>query len=154
MPHLFAEVRTTLQPGEQLCAFLDDVYAFCDPRWVKANDTLAECLWRVVGIQLHRRKTKVWNKGRVPLPHVDQLGPEAWQPEGIKVLGTPIRSAAFTRERMMTRIADEQRLWDAIPRVPDLQRGWQLLLQSAGPRANHMIRTLPPELSSELRIRA
>ena len=80
-------------------------------------------------------------------PHVDQRGPEAWQPEGIKVLGTPIGSAAFIRERMMTRIAAEQRLWDAIPRVPDLQCGWQLLL--AGPRANHMIRTLPPELSSE-----
>ena len=130
--------RRSARPS-QLCAFLDNVYALCDPQRVKAiHDTLAECLWRVAGIQLHRGKTKVWNKGRVSPPHVDQLGPEAWQPEGIKVLGTPIGSA-FTRERMMTRI----------PRVPDLQCGWQLLLQSAGPRANHMIRTLPPELSSE-----
>ena len=45
------EVRTTLQPGEQLCAFLDDVYALCDPERVKAiHDTLAECLWRVADI--------------------------------------------------------------------------------------------------------
>ena len=158
MPLLFAigiqaaleEVHTTLLPGEQLCAFLDDVYALCDPERVKAiHDTLAECLWRVAGIQLHGGKTKVWNKGRVPPPHVDQLGPEAWQPEGIKVLGTPIGSEAFIREKVMTRIADEQRLWDAIPRVPDLQCSWQLLVQSAGPRANHVIRTLPPELSAE-----
>ena len=145
--------RRSARPSSQgsSCAlFLDDVYALCDPQRVKAiHDTLAKCLWRVAGIQLHRGKTKVWNKGRVPPPHVDQLGPEVWQPEGIKVLGTPIGSAAFSRERMMTRIADEQRLWDAILRVPDLQCGWQLLLQSAGPRANHMIRTLPPELSSE-----
>ena len=34
-----------------------------------------------------------------------------------------------------------------IPRVPDLQCSWQLLVQSAGPRANHVIQTLPPELS-------
>ena len=38
--------------------------------------------------------------------------------EGIKVLGTPIGSAQFTWERLQTRIVDEQRLWDAIPRVP------------------------------------
>ena len=62
--------------------------ALCDPERAKAiHDTLAECLWRVAGIQLHGGKTKVWNQGRVPPPHVDQLGPEAWQPEGIKVLG-------------------------------------------------------------------
>ena len=50
----------------------------------------------------------------------------------------------FTREKMMARIVDEQRLWDTIPRIPDLQCGWLL-----GPRANHIIRTLPLELSSE-----
>ena len=53
MPLLFAigiqaaleEVRTTLQPGEQLCAFLDDVYALSDLDRVKPiHDTLAECL--------------------------------------------------------------------------------------------------------------
>ena len=43
-------------------------------------------------------------------------------------------------------VGDEQRLWDVIPRVPDLQCGWQLL---AGSRANHTIRTLPPDFSSE-----
>ena len=32
--------------------------------------------------------------------------------------------------------------------VPDLQFGW-LLLQSAGPRANHMFRQLPLGLSSD-----
>ena len=156
MPLLFAigiqagleEIHTTFLPGEQLCAFLDDVYALCDPERVKAiHDTLAECLWRVADIQLHGGKTKVWNKGRVPPPTRISSGQEAWQPEGIKVLGTPIGSEAFIREMM--RIADEQRLWDAIPRVPNLQCSWQLLVQSAGARANHVIRTLPPELSAE-----
>ena len=85
------DVRTTLQPGEQLCAFVDDVYALCDLQRVKAiHDTLAEWLWRMVGIQLQQVKTKVWNKGRVPLPHVDQLGPEAWQPKASKSWEHPL----------------------------------------------------------------
>ena len=46
-------------------------------------------------------------------------------------------------------IEEEQRLWDAIPSVPDLQCAWQILVQSANPRANHTIRTLPPRLSLE-----
>ena len=158
MPLLFSigiqgaseEVAATLEHGKQICAFLDDVYALCRPERVKAIfDTLAECLFRVAGIRPHQGKTRVWNRGGIPPPDVQQLGPEAWQAEGIKVLGTPIGGAQFTRELLQTRIDDEQRLWDAIPRVPELQCGWQLLLQSASPRANHMIRTLPPEFSRE-----
>ena len=122
----------------------------CHPERVKViYDTLTECLWRVAGIRLHQGKTRVWNKSGIPPPDVHQMGPETWQPEGIKVLGTPIGSTQYTHARMQERIADEQRLWNAIPRVPDLQCAWQLLLQSAGPRANHTIRTLPPESSHE-----
>ena len=34
------------------------------------------------------------------------------------------------------------------PLVPDLQCAWQILLQSAGPRCNHLLRTLLPSESS------
>ena len=47
------------------------------------------------------------------------------------------------------RIAKERLLWEAIPTVTDLQCAWQILLQSANPRANHSMRTLPPTLSAE-----
>ena len=35
---------------------------------------------------------------------------------------------------------------DAIPSVPDLQCAWQLLLQCAGPRCHHLLRTVPPRV--------
>ena len=35
-------------------------------------------------------------------------------------------------------------MWNAIPSVPDLQCAWQLLLQCAGPRCHHVLRTVPP----------
>ena len=44
---------------------------------------------------------------------------------------------------------EERRLWEAIPFVSDLQCGWQILLQSANPGANHTLRTVPPSLSRE-----
>ena len=50
-------------------------------------------------------------------------------------------------EHTQERLEEEQRLWDAIPSVPDLQCAWQILV--ANPRANHTIRTLPPRLSLE-----
>ena len=49
---------------------------------------LSEALARVAGIRLHQEKTKVWNKARRAPEDVQELGPEAWQPQGLKVLGT------------------------------------------------------------------
>ena len=71
------------------------------------------------------------------------LGEEVWSPAGVKVLGTPIGTAAFVQQHVEERLTDEKRLWDALGEVPDLQCAWQLLLQCAGPRANHWLRTLP-----------
>ena len=75
MPLLFAigiqgaleEVAAALLPGEQLCAFLDDLYVLCDPSRVKVvYDLLATTLHRVAGIRLHQGKTRVWNKAGIP----------------------------------------------------------------------------------------
>ena len=86
-----------------MCASVDDVHVLCRPERVKViYGTLAECPFRV--------GASVCTKERRGCGTV----------EGIKVLGTPIGSAQFTWERLQTRIFEEQRLWDAILRVPDL----------------------------------
>ena len=119
----------------------DRVKAICD--------TLAECLYKVAGIRLHQGKTRVWNRGGVQPADVALLGPDVWQPQGVMVSGTPIGSPQFTADRLQIRIEEERRLWEAIPYVSDLQCGWQILLQSANPRANHTLRTVPPSFSRE-----
>ena len=139
-----------LEPGEQLCAFLDDVYALCEPARVRPiYDLLADALHRAAGIQLHQGKTRVWNRGGVLPENISDLGPDVWCADGIMVLGTPLGNDAFAATQVQERLDDERLLWDAIPTVPDLQSAWQILLQSAGPRANHVIRTLPPSQSLE-----
>ena len=156
MPLLFSvgiqdaleEVARSLQAGEQLCAYLDDVYLLCQPdRVVTLFEILSESMFTVAGIRLHQGKTKAWNRaGAIPEDGA-RLGAEAWQKEGITVLGTPIGSTQFVLEKIEARITEERRLWDAIPAVPDLQCAWQILVQSANPRANHTLRTLPPSLA-------
>ena len=112
-------------------------------------DVWARALFRVAGIRLHLSKTKVWNKGGVEPEHIHTVGENAWQPSGIMVLGIPTGSEQFISEKLKDRINKERRLWQAIPNVPDLQCGWQILLHSANPRANHTLRTLPPAMPAE-----
>ena len=158
MPLLFSvgihgaleEVASSMEHGEQLCAFLDDIYVLCAlERVVPLFKLLSESLERIAGIRLHQGKTRVWNRRGTPPEDVAELGRDAWQPDGLKVLGTPVGTGGFTTERLRERVAEEQQLWNAIPHVKDLQCAWQLLLQSANPRANHTLRTLPPSLSSD-----
>jgi hypothetical protein len=107
-------------------------------------DLLAAALFEVAGIRLNEGKTRTWNRAGVCPPDMALLGEEVWCPAGVKVLGTPVGTDAFVEQLVAERLADEQRLWEAIPEVPDLQCAWQLLLQCAGPRANHLLRTVPP----------
>ena len=76
-----------------------------------------------------------------------ELGPDVWNPEGVKVLGTPVGSRAFVDEVINKRLREEHKLWDAIPWVPDVQAAWQILIQCAGPRCH--LGTLPPSQSAE-----
>ena len=78
-----------------------------------------------------------------------ELGSEVWNQTSIKVLGTPEGSAAFVQEAVNKRLRLEAQLWNVIPSVPDLQAAWQILLQCAGPRCHHILRTLPPSQSED-----
>ena len=63
-------------------------------------------------------------------------------------LGTPIGTHEFVDAAAEARLGEAQRLLDEIAELPDLQSSWCLQLQCASPRANHLIRTLPPSLSA------
>ena len=158
MPLLFSigiqgaleQVARLLKPGEHLCVFLDDIYMVCEPERVRPlYNILGAALHREEGISLHTGITRVWNRGGIVPAHVEEMGLDVWNCDGIKVLGTPLGTAHFVASLVEERIAEECRLWEAIPSVPDLQCAWQILVQSANPRSNHTIRTLPPLQSAE-----
>ena len=90
------EVASSMERGEQLCAFLDDIYVLCTPhRVVPLFKQMSESLERVAGIRLHQGKTRVWNAGGIPPEDVLELGRDAWQSHGLKVLGTPVGHWSF-----------------------------------------------------------
>ena len=71
------EVAESLRCGEQLCAFLDDVYLLCEPSRVKALYTwLSEALTRTTGIQLRQGKTRAWNNAGIIPDNIDDW---AWR---------------------------------------------------------------------------
>ena len=127
---------------ENICALTLTMSTFSvlQNAWFLCTSCSARCL-------AHQGKTKVWNQaGRAP---EDELGPEVWRPQGLKILGTPIGTPEFVSQIMNERIEDERRFWETILSVPDLQCAWQLLVQSANPRANHSLRTMPPSCTAE-----
>ena len=140
-------VATYLVDGEQLCAFLDDVYLLCEPARVEPlYKVLEEAMMRVAGIQLHQGKTRAWNQASIEPDNIaDRTGGVATRRH--HHVGTPIGSDQYIATKMDERIAKERRLWDAIPSVPDLQGAWHAKRQ---PCTNHSMRTLPPIVSATL----
>ena len=158
MPLLFSlaihnalkDVQGHLENGELLFAFLDDVYVVCLPHRVRSIfNLLGDRLSTMAGIRLHEGKTRVWNKAGECPEEIAELGPEVWSPEGVKILGTPVGSGEFVARVVAERLAKEQKLWDALPWIPDVQCAWQVLVQCAGPRCHHLLRTLPPSQRGE-----
>ena len=157
MPLLFSlavhnalqEVQAELLPGEWLFAFLDDVYALSTPeRCRKIYDLLADRLLHRAGIRLHTGKTRTWNRAAEVPERMEELGANVWNPEGLKVLGTPVGTPRFHQAASEERLQKEEEFWRTIPWVCDLQCAWQLMLQCAGPRCHHFLRTVPPSLSA------
>lgn len=155
MPLLFAlgihdalaEVASQLREGEDICAFLDDVYALCSPERVRPiYDLLSAALEAHAGIALHTGKTKVWNRAGVEPPRISDLGGEegAWSPAGLIILGSPVGTPGFIRDHAEDRIRIEKALLKEIAVLPDPQCAWQLLTRCAVPRGNYLLRTLPP----------
>ena len=96
-------------------------------------------------IQLNAGKTRVWNRAGIPRSRM------IWEKafgalRESSFLGSPIWSEAFVQAFTERRLESEQRLWNAVPSIPDLQCAWQLL-QCVG-RCNHLLRTVPPSQSA------
>ena len=68
---------------------------------------------------------------------------------GIVILGTPVGHPEFVQRFLDSRLKVQSRFWDRLKEVTDLQAAWLLLLYCAVPRANHLIRALPPDVVAD-----
>ena len=118
---------------------------------------MKDTLKKNTGLNLNEGKTRVYNKSGTEPEGVQELGPDVWvgalnrraDERGLKVLGTPVGTAEYVKAQGAKWVAKEKTLWDLLPKLPDLQSAWLLLLNCAGPRFNYRSRTVPPQLNGE-----
>ena len=107
-------------------------------------------LFHQAGVQVNLGKTKVWNGATVKPTNMHIIGDDAWKGEGLEeegglvVLGVPVGHHAFVQKWLPDKEGSHLQLFSRIPAVQDAQCAWLLLLMCAGPRANHLLRNLPP----------
>jgi len=107
-------------------------------------------------IRLNQGKTRVWNAaGEEPagLARFQPVGADpvwtgAWSlpahQQGLLVLGAPLGSEAFVQLELRNKRGTQDQLLTRLPAVGDLQCAWLLLLFCVSPRANYLLRMLPP----------
>ena len=155
MPALYAlgqhaaltQMDASLHEGEMLFAFLDDICILCDPPrageiFLQVKQSLA---WSA-GVQVNLGKTKVWNRAATKPEDMDTIGAEAWKGEGPEEEGglVAVGHSAFVQKWLEDKEESHLQFLTRIPAVQDAQCAWLLLLVCAGPRANHILRNLPP----------
>ena len=90
-------------------------------------------------------------------PGIRELGEDVWRGDkppaerGFVALGVPIGHHEFIRSCANARLEEERRLLTQLPQLPDLQCAWLLLLFCAAPRAQHLLRTVPPAIVAYVR---
>ena len=166
MPALFclglhdalAQAQSSLQEGEYLFAYLDDIYLFTSRERARpAYDAVSSAIRDLAGIDVNQGKTEAWSKNAQPAPPAiatlnspDPNVPPVWksdlsiEQQGLVILGSPLGSPEFIRAQCQKRLQEEEDLWNSIITLPSLQSAWVLLLFCGAPRANHVFRTVPP----------
>ena len=65
------------------------------------------------------------------------------------MLGSPLGHDAFVAGQLNSKREEQDRLLQRIPALDSLQAAWLLLLFCAAPRANYLLRILPPHLTAD-----
>ena len=151
------EVQAQLLDGEAVFAYLDDIYVVAAPeRIMELYDAVDRALWERARVQLNRGKTRIWNSAGEEPPCIEGLQREISDPvwvgdwalprhqQGLTVLGTPLGADAFVQHQLRLKREAQDCLLQRIPAVDDLQAAWLLLRYCAAPRANYLLRVLPP----------
>ena len=115
---------------------------------------MTDCVERKAGARTHLGKLKAWSSGGGPAPpDIAAIGADVWTADkldhlnGLVVLGTPLGKPAFVETFIKDKIEAEGKFIEKIFKLEDIQCAWVMLSMSAVPRANHLIRMLPPNVS-------
>ena len=149
--------------GAQLMAFIDDLVVVCPPERAADADAVEKVTtWmqdqlEPCGIQLNREKTKMLppqgtKPQDLPEPTRTMLRRTGISvaPDGMRVVGVPVRSAEYQRQQALEAMRGEPtELLRSLAQMEDSQASFQILRLSAATRMNFLLRTLPPDVVQE-----
>ena len=120
------------------------------PRVAHLLDSLQLHLFVQAHIRLNPSKTRAWNAAGVQPPALPAApdGARLWVGDpglpasecGLRILGTPLG----TPEYIAAQLESLSTFFARLPDVPDVQVAWLLLLFCALPKAQYVLRVLPP----------
>ena len=120
-----AQIQEQLRPGEHVFAFLEDIHAVSLRERTRTIFFLAT---EKLGAVPAARGQNPCGTGRASVLRIlVELGEDVWNTAGITIFGTE-----FAQVACATRLEEEDKLWQAIKWIPDLQCAWQVLVQCAG----------------------
>ena len=142
----------SLRPDERLAAFLDDLYVVTLPeRAAPLLRVVTGEVERGAGVEANLGKTRVFNaEGGDAPPGVDVLGPDVWcgnlppEQRGFVALGVTMGHPDFVKAQAANRLDAEADLLRQLVQLFDVQCAWLLLAFCAAPRAQHLLRNVPP----------
>ena len=140
-----------------ILSFLDDLYVTSSKERARgAFDEVTSTVEEKAGVKSNLGKLRAWSPAGGAAPEDLQcLGDDVWtadkpnEQNGLKILGTPLGRPEFVRAFATARVKKERALLEEIKKLPDVQCAWNMLNMSAVPRANHMIRMVPPSQAAE-----
>ena len=168
MPALFAlglapalrALQAELIPGEPARAFLDDIYTSPVSQAARPSCLIA-CRSTSSSTRTYTSTLQkpVFGTPAAPRrPHSrarqarNQPGwgmPASQQPNVVsKFWGTPLGTDEFVAAHLDSLSAQHRTFLEPLPRLPDLQVAWLMLLYCACPRAQYVLRILPPAFTA------
>ena len=120
-----------------------------------AYDMVREVLWQRCRIEVHQGKLVCWNRmGGIPPPDITEPASpsnQVWRGDapaaanGVVVVGSPIGCDEFVAQHGARRLQEEEPLLAELRDMPSTQVAWLLFYFCAVLRANHLLRTVPPQ---------
>ena len=152
----FHKIQNRLAPGNLVVAYFDDIYVFTRPERARAAyGMVREVLWEQCRTQVQQGKLVCWNRmGGIPPPGITELACPSnpvWRRDapaaanGVVVVGSPIGCDEFVAQHGARHLQEEEPLRAELRDMPGTQVAWLLFYLCAVPRANHLLRTLPPQ---------
>lgn len=132
-----------VHPGITALSYQDDTNIITDIHTAAAVFATVESEFSRVGLSVNKSKCAVYTRADVPSVLESVFGGMTVARDGLMVLGSPLGSNAFIREKVELRLEEYCNGLELLPKLEHPQAAFKLLRDSFNRRAEFLARTVP-----------